>query len=92
MRRGRPPRAPLTLRQQQIVKLVAAGSSNKEIASALHISEAGVKNHVSRLLRRYEISSRLLLVEAALAEALLPHLVAPTPEDLIRAAWPPGET
>lgn len=87
-RGGRLPHAPLTQRQQEIVRLVVQGRSNKEIASALRISESAVKDHVSRLLRRYEVSSRLLLAETALAEALLPNLVAPTLEDLIHAAWP----
>ncbi len=43
-----------TLRQQQLVGLVAKGLTNKEIASRLNISEYTVKNHVRRIMKRVE--------------------------------------
>jgi len=50
--------APLTGRQRQVLALVRQGLSNKEIAAALHISEATVKNHVHHLLDKLQVSSR----------------------------------
>ena len=42
----------LTLRQQRLMKLVARGLTNKEIAEELHLSEYTVKNHMSRILKQ----------------------------------------
>jgi DNA-binding NarL/FixJ family response regulator len=42
----------LTLRQQKLMKLVAKGLTNKEIAEELHLSEYTVKNHMSRILKQ----------------------------------------
>jgi DNA-binding CsgD family transcriptional regulator len=53
---------PLTPRQHQILRLVARGETNKEIAASLRISEQGVKAHISRLLERYGAANRVELV------------------------------
>lgn len=45
-----------TLRQQQLVGLVAKGLTNKEIASRLNIFEYTVKNHVRRIMKRVDNS------------------------------------
>jgi len=48
----------LTLRQQQLVSLVAQGLTNKEIASRLNLSEHTVRNHIHRILRQVDAESR----------------------------------
>src|SRR5208282_3009528 len=54
----------LTLRQQQLVTLVAKGLTNKEIASQLNLSEFTVRNHIHRILKQVDAGSRSEAVEA----------------------------
>jgi DNA-binding NarL/FixJ family response regulator len=56
-------RPELTLRQQQLVGLVAQGLTNKEIASRLNLSEFTVRNHIHRILRQVDAESRSEAVE-----------------------------
>jgi two-component system, NarL family, nitrate/nitrite response regulator NarL len=51
-------RPDLTLRQQQLVGLIAKGLTNKEIASRLNLSEFTVRNHVHRILKQVDAGSR----------------------------------
>ena len=51
-------RPELTLRQQQLVGLVAKGLTNKEIAAHLNLSEFTVRNHIHRILRQVDAESR----------------------------------
>ena len=53
----------LTLRQQQLVCLVAKGLTNKEIASHLNLSEFTVRNHIHRILKQVDAGSRSEAVE-----------------------------
>src|SRR5207253_9896292 len=53
----------LTLRQRQLVTLVAQGLTNKEIASQLNLSEFTVKNHIHRILKQVDAVSRSEAVE-----------------------------
>jgi|SRR5450631_2342907 DNA-binding NarL/FixJ family response regulator len=53
----------LTLRQQQLVTLVAKGLTNKEIASRLNLSEFTVRNHIHRILKQVDAGSRSQAVE-----------------------------
>jgi DNA-binding CsgD family transcriptional regulator len=62
-----PIQRPLTPRQHLIVRSVARGKTNKEIAAELGISEQGVKVHISRLLERYGAENRVELVSLARA-------------------------
>jgi DNA-binding NarL/FixJ family response regulator len=48
----------LTLRERQVVQLIAEGLSNKEIAARLYIEVATVKNHVHNILEKLEVSRR----------------------------------
>jgi DNA-binding CsgD family transcriptional regulator len=64
-----PTTRPLTPRQHQILRLVAHGATNKEIAGELGISEQGVKVHISRLLERYGADNRVELVNVTRAWA-----------------------
>ena len=58
-----PPSAPqavdLTDREREILNLLAAGRSNKEIARELGISDATVKVHIKHVLRKLSLKSRL---------------------------------
>jgi DNA-binding NarL/FixJ family response regulator len=56
-------RPDLTLRQQQLVGLVAKGLTNKEIASQLNLSEFTVRNHIHRILKQVDAGSRSEAVE-----------------------------
>ncbi len=58
------PRPDLTLRQQQLVALVAKGLTNKEIASHLNLSEFTVRNHIHRILKQVDAASRSEAVDA----------------------------
>jgi len=60
-------RSHLTLRQQQLVALVAKGLTNKEIAFRLHLSEFTVRNHVHRILRQLDAETRSEAVSVARA-------------------------
>jgi len=57
------PKPDLTLRQQQLVTLVAKGLTNKEIASHLNLSEFTVRNHIHRILKQVDAGSRSEAVE-----------------------------
>lgn len=58
----------LSVRQQQILELLAQGKSNKEIASELHIEYGTVKQHLFVLFRKLNVTSR---AKAALIAANL---------------------
>jgi DNA-binding NarL/FixJ family response regulator len=57
-------RADLTLRQRQLVNLVAKGLTNKEIALQLNLSEFTVRNHIHRIMKQVEVGSRQEAVKA----------------------------
>lgn len=48
----------LTKREMEVLKLIAEGLYNKEIADRLTISEKTVKNHVSNIFRKIDVSDR----------------------------------
>ncbi len=48
----------LTRREIEVLKLIAEGLFNKEIASTLDISERTVKNHVSNIFKKIDVSDR----------------------------------
>jgi DNA-binding NarL/FixJ family response regulator len=66
-----PSRDRLTAREREILKLLAAGLANKEIATQLAISERTVKFHVSEILARLEASNRAHAVAMAQELGLL---------------------
>ncbi len=54
-----PPGVELTERELDVLRLVATGATNKEIAEELCVSEGTVKNHVSNILSRLGFRDRL---------------------------------
>jgi DNA-binding NarL/FixJ family response regulator len=53
-----PELAELTPRELEVLKLIAKGANNREIAQTLYISEGTVKNHVTNLLNRLNLRDR----------------------------------
>ena len=65
------PAPALTSRELEVLKLVAKGMSNREIADELYISENTVKNHVRNILEKLHLHSRMEAVIYAVREKLL---------------------
>jgi len=61
----------LTDRELEVLKLVAQGLNNREIAKRLFISENTVKNHVRNILEKLQLHSRMEAVMYAVREKLL---------------------
>jgi len=78
MSRVRAPGAePLSQRELEILELVAAGTTNREAAARLFISEATVKTHLLHIYAKLGVSDRA----AAVAEAFNRGLLTPAPPD-----------
>src|SRR5262245_4859403 len=64
--------ADLTPREEDILKLLATGESNREIGKRLFISEQTVKNHLANIFRKLQVNDRtkaaLLAVKFGLAD------------------------
>ena len=61
----------LTARQREVLAAVATGGSNKEVAQKLHLSEDTVKHHITKILDKTGMSSRVELVVFAIERKLL---------------------
>lgn len=55
---GKPDIMELSAREAQVLKLIAEGLANKQISARLHLSEKTVKNHVSRIFSKLNITAR----------------------------------
>jgi two-component system nitrate/nitrite response regulator NarL len=55
----------LSIREQQIVRLLMAGRTNKEIARAIDLSEKMVKHYMTRLMQKLQVRNRVEVVIAA---------------------------
>ncbi|MGE5507733.1 MAG: response regulator [Chitinophagales bacterium] len=64
-------RSQLTEREIEILKLIARGANNREIADELVISEKTVKNHVSSILHKLELDDRTKAAVFALKHRLV---------------------
>jgi DNA-binding NarL/FixJ family response regulator len=65
------PAPKLTEREMEVLKLVAKGMNNRDIAKELFISENTVKNHVRNILEKLQIHSRMEAVMIALRDKLI---------------------
>jgi two-component system NarL family response regulator len=63
----------LTPRELEVLKLIVAGNSNKEIANRLFISEATVKTHINSLLGKLQVTDRTQAATTALQRGIV-HL------------------
>jgi len=63
--------AQLTARQLDVLKLIAQGLSNEEIAGALFLSEATVKTHINHLLSKLELRDRARAIVFAYQQGVL---------------------
>ena len=61
----------LTDRELEVLKLVATGLNNRDIARELYISENTVKNHIRNILEKLQLHSRMEAVVYAVREKLL---------------------
>jgi len=61
----------LTSRELEVLKMVAQGMGNKEIAAALNIAEVTVKLHVSHVLEKLNVKDRTEAATAALKRGIL---------------------
>jgi len=57
--------APLSKKQEQVLRLLMDGQTNREIAKALFVSEETIKTHVSAILRYFDAENRTQAVRAA---------------------------
>jgi NarL family two-component system response regulator LiaR len=62
----------LTEREMDVLRLIAKGQSNKEIADTLIISEKTVKTHVSNILSKLHLADRTQAAIYALRQRLVP--------------------
>jgi DNA-binding NarL/FixJ family response regulator len=68
---ARPELLSVTERQAEVVRLVARGLSNQEIAGQLHLAESTVKGYVSEVLARHQLRDRTQLVVLAYESGLV---------------------
>ncbi|QPK79043.1 response regulator transcription factor [Corynebacterium lizhenjunii] len=71
MTRVRTPRSALTPRELEVLQLVAAGASNRQIGEDLMLSEATVKSHLVHIYDKLGVRSRTSAVAAAREQGVL---------------------
>ncbi len=68
---GSPPAGPLTVREREVLRLIAAGHTNKSIAGELCVSERTVDRHVSNILAKLAVPSRAAATAYACTHQIL---------------------
>ena len=66
------PLNPLTAREAQVLRHLALGLSNKEIAFSLKLSVDTIKEHVQNILRKLEVNDRAQAAVWAVRNKLVP--------------------
>ena len=69
--RMRSPKPSLSARETEVLRLVADGATNNDIAARLHISHATVKSHLVHIYTKLDVSSRTAAVATARDTGLL---------------------
>jgi len=64
-------RVSFTDREKEVLELLVAGRSNKEIGAALNIEERTVKAHVAKLMRKVGVQNRIALSVHAITNSLV---------------------
>lgn len=75
---------PLSVREVEVLDCVAQGLSNREIADALFITEQTVKNHMTSVLRKLEVTDRVQAVLYAVKHGWV-EIGSVTPDDISEA-------
>ncbi|MGX1485751.1 DNA-binding NarL/FixJ family response regulator [Streptomyces griseus] len=66
-----PAREPLSVREREVLRLVARGTSNRGIAAELFISEATVKTHLTHVFAKLGAKDRAAAVATAYERGIL---------------------
>ncbi len=66
------PEAVLTARETDVLRLVATGHSNKQVAVALGIGESTVKTHLLKVFEKLGVADRTRAVTLAMERGLIP--------------------
>jgi DNA-binding NarL/FixJ family response regulator len=64
-------RSNLTAREVEILEMLAKGLTNKQIGTALSISDNTVRNHVNSIMEKMEVSDRTEAVAVAIQQGIL---------------------
>jgi DNA-binding NarL/FixJ family response regulator len=73
---GEDPSTHLTQRESEVLRMVAQGANNAEISSQLHLGQKTVRNYVSRLYRKLDLTNRAQIA------MYLPRTESPRPDSL----------
>ncbi len=66
-----PSSSPLTRREIEVLRRLAAGSGTREIAASMFISVATARTHIQNILRKLEVHSKLAAVSLAIRKRLI---------------------
>jgi DNA-binding NarL/FixJ family response regulator len=71
LKRMRAPQVSLSAREIEVLRLVAAGRSNSEVAAELFVTETTVKSHLAHIFSKLDVTSRTAAVSAARHRGIL---------------------
>ena len=69
--KGRLPLEPLSIRERQILKLIAEGRANREVAEFLQISIRTAENHRSKIMKKLKLTNTAQLVRYAIEKGII---------------------